>query len=297
MAKTEVSVRWAVVAVASLAALAWFVPSGAYLLGFLGVVILSHEAGHLVAARLSGMKPVEYFWGFGPEIVAVEIGGCRYGLKALFLGGYVKLLGMTPSAELPDGFDEQDTYRAASHRGRLFTILAGPVVNIVMAGVAFTAAAMVEGLSWDRAVVAGIDDVWFVISGTGEALWTWVANIGAYTQSVLDASGATEPPVRFMSPVSQAEVSGWAVDAGFASTLRWFGILSTAVGIVNLLPLPPLDGSHALVAFVEGVGDRLRPARKVEIDVARLLPIAYATIAVLVVLSLSALVIDLREVI
>ena len=80
-----------------------------------------------------------------------------------------------------------------------------------------------------------------------------------------------------------------------ATALRWFGILSCAVGIVNLLPLPPLDGAHAAVAAVEGVMNRLRPRRLVRLDVARLVPLAYLTVAVLVFLSISALVLDLRD--
>ncbi|MCP3990212.1 MAG: site-2 protease family protein [Actinomycetia bacterium] len=286
----------AALSVVSLVGLVWLVPSGAFLMAFLGVVILSHEAGHLLVARWVGMRPTEFFWGFGPEIVALEHNDCRYGLKLLFLGGYVRLIGMTPSSELPDGFDEADTYRAASHRGRLATILAGPVVNIVMAWLAFTAAAVFDGRGLGAALTAGGGDVWYVVSGTGQALWIWVANIGDYLGSFFDTTGLSEPPVRFMSPVSQAEVSGWAVGNGLTTTLRWFGILSCAVGVVNLLPLPPLDGSHALVAGVEGGLDRLRKGSTVRLDVTRLVPLAYVTIGVLVFLSLTALVMDIRDI-
>jgi membrane-associated protease RseP (regulator of RpoE activity) len=293
----RVSGSWvmAAAAVISFVGLAWLVPSGAFLLIFLGVVILSHEAGHLLVARRVGMCPTEYFWGFGPEIVAIEHNGCRYGLKLLFLGGYVRLIGMTPSSELPTGFDEAGTYRAASHRGRLITILAGPAVNIAMAWVALAAAAMIEGEGFMVALGSGLSDVWFVISGTAQALWIWVSNIGAYLGSVFDTTGASQPPVRFMSPVSQAEVSGWAVENGAATTLRWFGILSCAVGVVNLVPLPPLDGSHALVAGVEGVLARVRKGKTIHLDVARLVPLAYLTVALLVFLSVTALVMDIRE--
>ncbi len=292
----RVSLRWAGAAAASLLLLAAVAPSGLILLAFLGIVIATHEAGHLVAARRAGMKPTEYFWGFGPEVCSYEHNGCRYGIKALFLGGYVRLIGMTPSSEIPDDFPEADTYRAASVRGRLSTILAGPAVNIGIAGIAFAAAAMLEGASFPAAVQGGVGDVWFVIAGTGEALWVWLSNIGGYVASLWDTSGATEAPVRFMSPVAQAEVSGWALDNGPATSLRWLGILSCAVGVVNLLPLPPLDGSHAAVAACEGVVNRLAPNRSIRIDVTRLVPLAYMTVGVLVFLSLSALVMDIRDI-
>ncbi|MGB5757762.1 MAG: site-2 protease family protein, partial [Acidimicrobiales bacterium] len=127
---------WLAATVVSLVGLGLLAPSGLYLIGFLGVIIITHEVGHFVVARRSGMVPTELFWGFGPEVVAVRIGGCRYGIKALFLGGYVKLEGLTPTSVVPDGFAEPGTYRAASHRGRLATILAGPTVNLVTAFVA-----------------------------------------------------------------------------------------------------------------------------------------------------------------
>ncbi len=296
MAEIRISIVWAGLAAASMAAMAWLALGGLYLLAFLGVVILTHEAGHLVVARWMGMRPVEYFWGFGPDVFSFRRGGCRYGIKALFLGGYVKLLGMTPSSDLPDGFPEARTYRAASHRGRLATILAGPAVNLACAGLAFAGASLVEGQSLGSAVADGASDVWFVIAGTAQALWQWGANIGAYLASLVDASGATPAPVRFMSPVTQAQVSGWAVDSGLAPSLRWFGVLSAAVGAVNLLPLPPLDGSHALIAAAEGAWQRLQPAQPRQLDVAWLLPLAYLTVALLGFLSVSALVMDLRDV-
>lgn len=294
--RVSVSPTWATLATVSVAALGLVAPSGLVLLGFLAVIVATHEAGHLLVARRVGMRPTEYFWGFGPEVVAIEHDGCRYGVKAVFLGGYVKLHGMTPSSTLPDGFDEAGAYRAATVRGRLATILAGPAVNLVMAAVAFALAAIVEGASAGAAARSGVGDLWFVIAGTAEALWLWVSNVGAYVVSVLDPSGATAVPVRFMSPVSQAEVSGWAVANGSATTLRWFGVLSCAIGFVNLLPLPPLDGSHAAVAAVEGIVNRLRPSRSVRLDVTRLEPLAYLTIGVLVLLSLSALVLDIRDI-
>lgn len=297
-AHVRVAPRWALAAALSLLALARVAPSGLYLLAFLAVVVAAHEAAHLAVARRSGMAPTEYFWGFGPEVVSFERSGCRYGVKALFVGGYVKLEGMTPSSAVPDGFDESRTYRAASHRARLATILAGPAVNIAMAVVAFALAAVIEGASLPAAVGGGLSDVWYVIGGTAEALAVWASNLGAYASAVLAAlvdSGGAEAPVRFLSPVAQAEVSGWAVDNGPASSLRWLGILSAAVGLVNLLPLPPLDGGHAVVAGVEAAAQRLRRDRRIRLDAARLVPLAYLTVAILVFLSVSALIMDVRD--
>ncbi len=286
---------WGFVALLSLVALGLYAPSGLLFLGFIGLIILVHEGGHFVAARRAGMEPSEFFWGFGPEIVAFERNGCRYGIKALFLGGYVKLWGMTPSSVLPAGVSEAGTYRAASHWGRLSTILAGPAVNLVTGAAAFGVARSMAGQDAWSSFVGGWDDTWFVITATTDALWTWASQITGYLGFLVDPS--TEAPVRFMSPVSQATVTGEAVSAGWARSLQWFGILSVAIGALNLVPLPPLDGSHAMVAMSEKVAQLVRRDRSLRFDVRRLEPVAYVTIGALVLLSVTALVMDIRDVI
>ncbi len=293
--RVEWSPFWAGVTVLALFALAIWARSGLVLLAFLGVIVLAHEGGHLLAARRSGMKPTEYFWGFGPEIVAFDHNGCRYGIKAVLAGGYVKIHGMTPTSELPEGFAESGSYRAASHRGRLFTILAGPGVNLVMAVVAFAAALMLQGATPFVALRQGLDMVASLTAGTIEGLWVFFTSLGAYAETVLGQTDVADAPVRFMSPVAQAEVSNFAIESGMATSLRWFAILSCAIGIVNLIPLPPLDGAHAVVAFVEGVWQRLRGDRTRQVNVAKLAPLAWLTLGVLVMISVSALVIDIRE--
>ncbi len=291
----RIRLRWLIPTLASLVVLGLAAPGGLALLAFLGVVIAIHEAGHFVVARRAGMRPTEFFWGFGPEVVSFGYRGCRYGVRALFLGGYVRLEGMTPSSELPDGFAEGGTYRAASHRGRLATILAGPGVNLASAVVAFTAAGLVEGRGPVAAIGAAFRQVWLVIDATAWSLWTLVANLGTYVQAVVDPSGVAEAPVRFLSPVAQAQTSELALSLGPAVALQWFGILSAAIGIINLVPLPPLDGGHAVVAAVEGGLRRVRGDRSLTVDAARLTPVAWATVVVLVALSVSALVLDIRD--
>src|SRR3954465_7623057 len=55
-----------------------------------------HELGHMVTAKRFGMKVTRYFVGFGPTIFSFRRGETEYGLKAIPLGGFVKIVGMTP---------------------------------------------------------------------------------------------------------------------------------------------------------------------------------------------------------
>lgn len=58
--------------------------------------IALHEVGHMLPAKLFGVKVTEYFVGFGKKIWSFRRGETEYGVKAIPLGGYVKLVGMYP---------------------------------------------------------------------------------------------------------------------------------------------------------------------------------------------------------
>jgi membrane-associated protease RseP (regulator of RpoE activity) len=87
----------------------------AYLIGVvlfaLGILvcICLHEAGHLGTAKLFGMKATRYFVGFGPTLWSFRRGETEYGLKAVPLGGFVKIVGMTPQ---DDDTTPEDDHRA-----------------------------------------------------------------------------------------------------------------------------------------------------------------------------------------
>ena len=57
------------------------------------VIVMLHELGHFLAAKRGGMKVTEYFVGFGPRLWSFRRGETEYGVKALPLGGYVKIPG------------------------------------------------------------------------------------------------------------------------------------------------------------------------------------------------------------
>ena len=61
-----------------------------------------HELGHLVPGKLFGVKVTQYFIGFGPTLWSRRRGETEYGVKAVPLGGYVKLIGMLPPGEGAD---------------------------------------------------------------------------------------------------------------------------------------------------------------------------------------------------
>ncbi len=100
-------------------------------LGLLVMIVL-HEFGHFVAAKRAGMKVTEFFVGFGPRVWSVTKGETTYGIKALPLGGYCRIIGMT-NVEKVDPEDEPRAYRNQPTWRRLTVALAGSFVHFLLA--------------------------------------------------------------------------------------------------------------------------------------------------------------------
>jgi membrane-associated protease RseP (regulator of RpoE activity) len=96
------------------------------------VMIMVHELGHFLAAKRGHMKVTEYFLGFGPRLWSFRRGETEYGVKAIPLGGYVKIPGMTNLEEV-DPADEARTYREQPFHARLLVAVAGSAMHFLMA--------------------------------------------------------------------------------------------------------------------------------------------------------------------
>src|SRR4051812_24236063 len=87
-----VRLAYFVVVVLILAIVTGFSPFLGVIAALIAIVML-HEFGHFITAKWAGMKVSEYFFGFGPRLWSIKKGETEYGVKALPLGGYVRLLG------------------------------------------------------------------------------------------------------------------------------------------------------------------------------------------------------------
>lgn len=101
---------------------------------FLGfcLLIMLHEAGHFVAAKATGMRVEKFFLFFGPTIWSFKRGETEYGVKAIPLGGYVRITGMNTEEEIPPEVEHRAYHRQKIWK-RIVVIAAGPAVNIVLA--------------------------------------------------------------------------------------------------------------------------------------------------------------------
>jgi membrane-associated protease RseP (regulator of RpoE activity) len=134
------------------ALLAWLgIAAGwAYIVVVLALVfmITMHELGHYLAARHGGMKVTEFFLGFGPRLWSFRRGETEYGIKGIWAGAYVKVVGMNNLEEV-DPVDEPRTYRQQSYPKRMLVAVAGSGMHFLMALIAIYAVLVSSGLEFD----------------------------------------------------------------------------------------------------------------------------------------------------
>jgi regulator of sigma E protease len=103
----------------------------AAVLALLGVLILVHELGHFVFARLFDVKVLRFSLGFGPRLLGLTLSETEYRLSLIPLGGYVRLLGEDPTEAIPP-IDRQRALAAKPLWQRYTIVMAGPVFNLLL---------------------------------------------------------------------------------------------------------------------------------------------------------------------
>ena len=305
----------------------------------LGVLIFFHEFGHFLIARLFGVGVEKFSLGFGPRLIGKKIGITDYRLSAIPLGGYVKMVGEEPDAEidaanLPLSFTHKHVVK------RMLIVAAGPVFNILLAILIFFAIFWASGKfvmkpsvgsvrAGSPAAAAGLakGDLITVIDGTEVNSWDEMAEIinasegnsltlvlqrqdsvlefpitpeKVPTQNIfgeniqryvigITASGDTYSKdlnlleavgesliqsyrvIELMvviigklikgdistdtlgGPIMIAQMAGDSAKAGVGSLIFFIALISINLAIINLLPIPVLDGGHLLFFLIEAV--------------------------------------------
>ena len=151
-----------------------------FMLVGLGLSIGLHEIGHLVPAKLFGVRVGQYMIGFGPRLWSKRIGETEYGFKALPLGGFISMSGMYPASTsdkpagglfrtlIQDARSANDETIAAGAEDRVFyklpvykrviVMLGGPVMNLLLAIVIFTVLVSGIGLQQGTTTIASVSE-------------------------------------------------------------------------------------------------------------------------------------------
>ncbi|TDB93074.1 site-2 protease family protein [Actinomadura sp. 7K534] len=137
--------------------MAFFLGAVAFVVALLATVML-HEGGHLLTAKRFGMKATQYFVGFGPTLWSTRRGETEYGVKAIPLGGFVKIVGYTPLEEIDEADRPRAFYRQPAPR-RAVVIGAGVAANFVFAFVLLMVMAMTIGVREPGAATSTVEEV------------------------------------------------------------------------------------------------------------------------------------------
>lgn len=226
---------------------------GAFLFVF-ALVVFVHELGHYLAARKAGVAVYEFCLGFpiGPRLCTLfQYKETAFTVRLLPLGGFVSFN--------QDHTPHTNALQAASLGQRALILSAGSACNIGFAfGIMVLVSITTQGLSLPAALGRSAEVIGLVIVGTGDALWHLVAGQGGMDH--------------LMGMVGIAHLAGEAAKYGVAPLLYFSGLLSLSLGLMNLLPLPALDGGQLLLLFIERV--RRKPLTTQTVEVVNLVGLA-----------------------
>jgi regulator of sigma E protease len=117
-----------------------FLVSAAAFIVLVGVMVVVHEFGHFLVAKLCGVRVEAFSFGFGPRLFGFKYGDTDYKVCLLPLGGFVKMTGESPeqNLEAPGAYtaplpDDPGAFTAHPRWQRMLIGLAGPTANFVLA--------------------------------------------------------------------------------------------------------------------------------------------------------------------
>lgn len=146
------------------------------------------------------------------------------------------------------------------------------------------------------AVPRATSQIWHLSTGSLKALGSFFApsalkNYAGELTNSNKKTASTADDQRFVSVVGVARIAGQAAESGMFNVIYLLVLLNIFIGVFNLVPLLPLDGGHVAIATYERI--RSRAGKRYQADVGKMMPIAAAMIAVLVVIGVTSIYLDI----
>lgn len=201
----------------------------------LGILVLIHEGGHFIVAKLCKIRVNEFAIGFGRKIYSKKIGETQYTLRIIPLGGFVRMEGEeTPS-------EEEGSFSKAKAWKKILIVAAGGLVNIIFAIIIFFLLV-----------------IFYYKYPLKEALQI----VGNFSYSIIESlkilfSGSLTMD-QLVGPIGISSIIVQTTD--LANYIYLMSAVSLSLGVTNLLPIPPLDGGKILIYIIEAI--RRKPLKQ-----------------------------------
>ena len=202
----------------------------------IGMLIAIHEYGHLLAAKLCRIPVSRFSIGFGPKLFGFKRAETSYWFSWIPLGGYV-----LPALEDTE-FRQLPSYK------RIMFALGGPIANIISAFVGL----FVIGLS--QLSLGPIEAISFATTQLMIGMQQALYGLSTLFVDFGQLSGI----------VGIVAVGGTQFGSTLAGLLTFSVLINISLAVLNLLPIPPLDGGRILFCVLEKI---YRPLAKIEAPV------------------------------
>ncbi len=207
-----------------------------FLLGFL---VLIHEGGHFLVAKLCKVKVNQFSIGFGKAIWKKQGKETLYSIRIIPLGGYVQMEG-----ESEESTDKR-AFSNVSIPKRIAIVVAGAVVNIVFGILIYFLLISIVGLQF---VDPSKDTILNRIYYGGIHTWDFIMSMFDSIKMLFSNGISVE---QMAGPVGISQIVVQAT--GFTNYMYILAVISVSLGITNLLPIPALDGGKIILLIVEAV--------------------------------------------
>ncbi len=238
-------------------------------------LILVHESGHFIAAIKSGVRVEEFALGMGKNLWKKKKNGVEYTINAVPFGGFVRMLGEEEASNDPRSFAKAKLWK------RMVITLAGVTMNFILAILCLTLLftvgtnpILITEEDVAQAEAAGLVKLSVEKNAEGKRdlleihpiQKSFPASLIFATTETYRISGAVvkrlaEIPVEIVEkgrlpegltgPLGIAEVTHKVVPLGILALVKLLALLSISIGMINLLPIPALDGGRFLFQVVE----------------------------------------------
>lgn len=302
-----------------------------------GMLVLVHELGHFITAKLTGMRVSEFAIGFGPKLLWKKRGETEYSVRMIPLGGFNKIDGMDPEEE-----QDERSFSSKPVWARALVIAAGSCMNFVLPVLLFTIVFLWNGIETvsDKPVIGALipnkpaiqsgiaaGDTVLTVNGAPVETWKQVVDtirvskdslkleirtkdgktrnvtmipeidaksgraligivpvidrqIPGFFESIslsvkhtytiagkmlagLGQMFTGQAEADIAGPIGVMRLTGEMAQLGFIPLLQFAAFLSINLGLINLLPVPLLDGGHIVTLMVEAV--RRKPLNSTQV--------------------------------